>query len=335
MTKSDASATPPSDKRTLTEISPFAWEHPTDRAALNALQQIPGFDTLLKKTVGAFGERNISMSYKAQAIRVGPNQYADIHKLLEGVCETLDTNVPPLYISQQPIANAGAYGMDNPFIVLNSSLIELASDPEITAVLGHEVGHIMSEHALYRTLLALLIGYAGPMSPLVSQAVVPITMALQEWSRKAEVSCDRAGLLAVQDLDASIGLLCVMAGGVRGRSVNIDAFVEQSDEYGTSEGLDAYYKFMATLGRSHPFPVVRVAELRQWVASGAYDEILDGTYHRQGEPRPLAEDVAEAGKTFSDSAQKVFEDTDRYVNRALMGFIDGAKRRLSDDDANV
>ncbi len=318
-------------RQVLRQISSYSWEHPADRVALNALQQIPGFDTLLRKVVGTFGERNISMVYKAQAVRVGPSQYARIHRQLEAVCEILDTEVPPLYISQTHLANAGAVGMDNPFIVLNSSLIELANDAEIEAVLGHEVGHIMSEHALYRTLLHLLLGLGQSFTPIIGQAVVPITLALLEWSRKAEVSCDRAGLLATQDLDAMNGLLLVMAGGIRGRrdELDLDAFVEQSNEYREATGLSAYYRVMGTLGRSHPFPVIRVAELRNWVDSGAYTEILAGQYHRIGEPRPFREDAATAGRAFSETANRVFTDTDRYVNDALVSFMEAARRRLN------
>ena len=321
---------PIEDRRVLEEISSFSWEHPSDRLALNALQRIPGFDTLLKKVVGTFGERNISVIYKAQAVRVGPNQYPRIQRQLERVCQVLDTDVPPLYISQTHLANAGAVGMDHPFIVLNSSLIELSTDAEIEAVLGHEVGHIMSEHSLYRTLLHLLLGFGQSFSPIIGQAVMPITLALMEWSRKAEVSSDRAGLLATQDLNAVLGLLCVMAGGIRGRrhELDVDEFIEQSDEYRTSTGLDAYYRVMSSLGRTHPFPVIRVAELRNWVDSGEYTTITSGDYHRVGEPRPLADDAATAGRTFSETANRVFTDTDRYVNEALVNFMDAARRRF-------
>lgn len=315
----------------LVDISPDSWEHPTDRAALGALQQIPGFDALLKKIVGVFGEININTMFQAAAVRVGPDQYPDIHSSLVRACETLDTEVPPLFISQTPIVNAGAIGMDHPFIVLNSSLIELASPAEVEVVLGHEVGHIMSEHALYRTLLILLL-QLSPALPIVSQAVVPITLALQEWSRKAEISSDRAGLLATQDFDAAMGMHAVLAGGIRGRreELNMAAFIEQSDQFRSAGGLSAYYRFMATLGRSHPFPVIRVAELRNWVDSGEYNDILKGNYRRRTDPRPVRDDMSTAGRNFSDSAAKVFEDTDRYVNEALNNFV-GAARKLFDD----
>ena len=316
----------------LENISSLAWEHPTDRAALTALQQIPGFDGLLKRIVGMFGEKNIATIYTGAAVKVGPKQYQSIHESLLRVCEVLDTDVPPLYISQTPLANAGAVGMDHPFIVLNSTIVELATEAEIEVVLGHEVGHIMSEHALYRTLLFLLLEMSGRLVPLVSQAVIPITLALLEWSRKAEISCDRAGLLAVQDQGAAMGMHEVLAGGIRGLrdELDIDAFTEQADEYRDLDGLSAYYRLMATLGRSHDFPVIRVAELRNWIDSGDYDTILSGSYHRTGDPHSVREDLSTAGRNFSERAGQVFEDTDRYVNDALTKFMGSAKRIFDD-----
>lgn len=307
------------------DISPHAWEHPTDRAALTSLQQIPGFDGLLRKFVGIFGEKNVKTLFTAAAVRVGPKQYAPIHEQLVRVCEILDTNVPPLYISQTPIVNAGAYGMDRPFIVLNSSLVELATPEELEVVLGHEVAHIMSEHALYRTLLHMLINYSRLVNPVT---IMPIILALLEWSRKAEISCDRAGLIATQNLQHAQGMHCVLAGGVRGRrdELSIEAFVEQAEEYRGQGGLAAYYRFMNTLGRSHDFPVIRVAELQNWVDGGEYATILGGEYHKIGDPHSPSEDWKTAGKNFQATAGQVFEDTDKYVNEALTNFMTSARK---------
>ena len=322
----------------LPEIAPAAWEHPTDRAALNALRKSPGFDSLLRRIVGMFAERNFRMLFKASAIKVGPNQYADIHKMLEEVCETLDTNVPELYISQTPIVNAGAFGMDDPFVILNSSLIEISSPAEVKAVLGHEVGHIMSDHALYRTMLYILLQLMAARSPMINSAMLPIILALLEWSRKAEVSCDRAGLLAVQDMDASLGLLANMAGGMRGREdINLAAFIEQSDDYRDSSGLESYFKLMATLGQTHPFAVVRVAELRNWVDEGNYETIVGGDYTKRGEepPQSLMADMADAGSLYSGKAVDVFENTEKYVNKALTSFIEAWQKTMGSDDPDT
>lgn len=313
----------------LPQISPASWEHPTDRAALAALQTIPGFDAVLRKVVGMFGERNIRINYQAQALRVGPDQYGDLHEMLTEVCVVLDTDPPPLFVSQTPLANAGAVGMDNPFIVLNSSLIELSTPAQIRFTLGHEVAHILSDHALYRTLLFLLLDFARPLVPIVGQAAMPITLALLEWHRKSEVSCDRAGLLAVQVPDVAYGALGMMAGGIRGREgeVDIAALKEQSSEYLDAEGLDSFFKLMSTARRTHPFPVIRVAELTKFIEDGPYGPILQGAYVRRGEEPPLAYDLDQARRGFSDSAQKVFTDADEYVNKTLLGWARGVTER--------
>ena len=44
------------DRQTLTQISPRAWEHPADRAALNTLRSLPGFDEVLRKVLSVLGE---------------------------------------------------------------------------------------------------------------------------------------------------------------------------------------------------------------------------------------------------------------------------------------
>jgi hypothetical protein len=51
----------------LTQISSRAWEHPADRAALNTLRAIPGFDEVVRKVAGFFGERGIRQLFLANA----------------------------------------------------------------------------------------------------------------------------------------------------------------------------------------------------------------------------------------------------------------------------
>ena len=191
-------ATEDSQRRILKRIAPISWEHPADRAALNALRRIPGFDLVLRKIFALFGERALRLAFKANAVRTSEKQYAWVHARLARVCEVLDLEKPPeCYISQTPIVNAGAVGFGEPFIVLNSSMLEVLSEDEVEAVLGHEVGHILSGHVFYRTLLILIFKLVLVRYTLAGLALGPILMALWEWYRKSELSSDRAGVLAV------------------------------------------------------------------------------------------------------------------------------------------
>jgi len=306
-------------RRILTDISPTAWEHPADRAALNAVRKVPGFDAALRKVFGMFGERSLRLAFQANAVRVTPDQYPWIHERLERVCRVLDLEeAPELYISQTPVVNAGALGMNEPFIVLNSSLLEVLSRDEVEAVVAHEVGHVMSGHALYRTLLVLLLRLSLFRYPLAGVAARPVLYALLEWYRKSELSCDRAGLLAVQDPEASMGALMQLAGGSRGEELNLDEFVRQAERYREGGDLmDSVYKVLNVLGSTHPFAVARVAELRDWIEAGEYERILSGDYARreEGDDRPYREDLKEAMSGYRDSAKEIFDQVDAAVER--------------------
>jgi len=321
-------------RRVLTNISPIAWEHPADRAALNALRKIPGFDMVLRKVFGMFGERALLLAFKANAVKVTENQYPDLHESLLRVCEVLDAQeVPELFVSQKPVVNAGAVGMSKPFIVLNSSLVELLGPDEVEAVIGHEVGHILSGHVLYRTLLVILLSLTVFRYPLAGLAVRPVLFALLEWYRKSELSSDRAGLLAIQDPDASMRGLMNMAGGMRGATLNLEEFVAQAEEYREGgELLDSVYKVLNVIGATHPFSVVRVAELRDWIDTGAYDKIMTGEYARRSDDdlKPYREDLAEAAKGYTDAAQEIFDEVDAAVDKLKTRFTDAWRRGKPD-----
>lgn len=305
------------DRVRFPDISPTAWEHPADRAALNALRRIPGWDLVLRKLVGLFGEKTIRLTFKANAVRVTDTQYPWVHERLLTVCDILDVDEPPeLYVSQTPLVNAGAVGLDRPFIVLNSSTIEVLDQDEIEAVIGHEVGHILSGHALYRTMLFILLRFTFTRYPLAGIAVRPILYGLLEWSRKAELSCDRAGVLATQQPRVMMSALMKIAGGSRGEDLDLDAFIAQSDEYlEDGDTLDGIYKMLAALGTTHPFAVVRVAELRNWIDSGAYDTMLNGDYRTMtdDEETPYSEDLGEAAAGYASAARDLVDDVGKRV----------------------
>ena len=97
----------------LSQISSVAWEHPADRAALQALRAVPGFDEAVRKIVGFLGERGIRLLFQANAVRVGPTQFPVLHTLLTEVCTTFDwPDQPELYRLTDPAGECrgGRYG---------------------------------------------------------------------------------------------------------------------------------------------------------------------------------------------------------------------------------
>jgi Zn-dependent protease with chaperone function len=303
-------------RRTFPGIGAVTWEHPADRAALQTLRSVPGAEEVIKKVLAMIGgERGIRLLFQGDAVRVGPEQYPRLWTLHTEVCTTFDwEKVPELYVSQTPFVNAGAYGIDEPFIVLHSAAIELLNDDEMRVLISHEMGHVISGHSLYRTIAAILALISlGALPALAGIALLPVRLAFLEWSRKSELSADRAGLLGSQDILSTQRVFMKLAGGGRGENfvgqLNVDAFIVQANEYATTnEGLDVIYKLLATLGLTHPMSTIRAGELQAWVASGDYERIVRGEYtHRGAETRerPLKDDLAAAGRHYAAGARDV------------------------------
>lgn len=319
----------------LTAISSRSWEHPADRAALNALRALPGFDEVLRRVMGFLGERGVRQLFLANAVRVGPQQRPKLNALYSEVLETLDAPERwDLYVSQTPLANAMAVGFQKPFVVFNSGMIEILDEDERRAVLAHEVGHIMSGHPTYTTLAIILLSLGLANIPLLAGiALLPFELALLEWYRKSEFSADRAALLGTQDIRKTQSVHLKLAGGaVLDDPIDLDTFLAQARDYETMAGpWDKVWQFINTIFRTHPFATVRAGELQRWIEAGDYEKILRGEYQRRGEePPPLTEDFKEAGNYYGDRAREAVTAVGDVMARAREAFNQAWKGGSSD-----
>src|ERR671919_616405 len=282
----------PEDQR-LKGISPKAYEHPADRAATAALQSIPMLDVVVRKLIEFGYERALRQILLSGSLKLGPDQMPQVWASHRAACARLDLpEVPDLYLTQFPITNAAAIGSDRPIVLVNSRTIELLDEEEQRTVLAHEAGHVLSDHVLYRTALMILLAVGTRGLPLMAGLpLLAVKLALLEWFRASELSCDRAATLVNRDPLTTSRTLMVMAGGVKSKHLNLDAFLKQANEYEEWEpGFDKLSRVRTELGQTHAFPVRRVSELMKWVRSGDYDRVLNGQYVRRGDPvSPRAE----------------------------------------------
>ncbi|MGW2269026.1 M48 family metallopeptidase [Streptomyces yangpuensis] len=309
MTETGFEKVPARDRRRFPGISSRAYEHPADRSALVALRKLSGFDTVFKALSGLLPERSLRLLFLSDSVRVGETQFPHLHAMLRDACYILDLEkVPQMYVQQDPRPNAMCIGLDEPIIVVTTSLVELLDEEEMRAVVGHEVGHALSGHSVYRTILLFLTNLALKVAwiPLGNVAVMTLVTALREWFRKSELSADRAGLLVGQDVTASMRGLMKLAGGNHLHEMNVDAFLEQADEYEKGGDLrDSVLKILNMLPRTHPFTTVRAAELKKWSQSRDYQRIMDGHYPRREEDKDasVTDSFRESAAHYADSVR--------------------------------
>jgi Zn-dependent protease with chaperone function len=137
-------------KHQFREISPKAYEHPADRAATSALHAVLLLDTVVKRLTDLGHERRTRQIVMGNAVRLGDQQVPHVWAQYVECVSILDPGrTPDLYVINDPEVNAIAIGAKTPIVVVNSSLIASYTAVETQAVLGHEVGHVLSGHTYY------------------------------------------------------------------------------------------------------------------------------------------------------------------------------------------
>ncbi len=198
------------------------------------------------------------------AVKVSERQFSRIHGITKTAADTLQITMPQVFVVNSPTFNAGTLGTnDDSFIMVHSALLEHYSDEELLTVIGHECGHIHNSHVAYLTALHYLTYMAGMFVPWILQ---PALVALRTWSRRAEITCDRAGMLVSRDQPAAERAITKLAVGSRKlyEEFNLDAFLEQHEE-GT-HGIGKYMEVFAT----HPWLPKRVLAMRVFGDSQLY-----------------------------------------------------------------
>lgn len=268
----------------LTGLVPQAYEHPLDRRALDALQGTRGLETLVRKCNEWGFERLLRVQLTGSNLQVTPDSFPELHEMLVDTCERLDLPTrPDLYIGASGEMNAFTAGVEQPLVILNSGTVDQLTDDELRFVLAHELGHIKSGHVLYYQIAEFL--------PLISEAIGEATfgvgallgaslqIALLNWRRKSEFTSDRAGLLAVQDLNVALSALMKLAGLPQKYKdrVNVDDFVVQARAFDgmDNDKLSWFAKWLSTAGQTHPWTVLRAKECLAWVDEGGYQKVLD------------------------------------------------------------
>lgn len=279
-------------KLILRNLKSEDYEHSLDRAAFKALKETPGIDKVFDIIKGFNIEKPEMTRQIGSSFKVTENNIPDVYKAVKYACEILDVrSIPQIYIADIGL-NAQTMGGNSHILVLGSACLSLCTYDELLYIIGHELGHIKSEHYLYqkvvRTVTLLLSNnmvkmavssnpIVGTLISLVSSAIL---LALLEWDRKSELTADRAGLLVCQNPDAVYTAMTKIMGFPMKYydKISKDYILEQASEFGeTDTGNKNLLSTILNLGSTHPWMVSRAKEIERWVNGGNYNMILNKT----------------------------------------------------------
>jgi hypothetical protein len=220
-------------------------------------------------------------------------------------------------------------------VVVYSELVRILDDEGRRVVLAHEAAHIQSDHVLYRQALAILLmlGRSARLPLLAGLPLMAIELALLEWLRAAELSCDRAAALVTRDPLAVCRAMMVIAAGEAAEDLNLDAFIAQAMDYSEAgTGLEKLTRLLLNLRLTHPMPVRRVRILLDWVREGEYDRMVRGDYMRRGEEPTVREEADAAGVYYTDRVGEAIKAAGTSVAEVGEQLGDWLKRVRSSGD---
>ncbi|HTP35996.1 MAG TPA: M48 family metallopeptidase [Candidatus Acidoferrales bacterium] len=261
-----------------------------------------GFDHSLRKRIASVAPARYLVSmlsatagpilrhlHRLEMVAVGPRQFPEIHSSGAACARRLGIGIPQIFIAPAKDLAAYTFATDDtaPTLVLSGGLIEVLEPAQLQFVIGHECGHIHNLHGAYNTAVQNL---TNPLAKLIFDKMVGLGVAMElvksvshtrmlataitgalkmfflHWSRAAEVTCDRAGLICCGDLESAQRTLATIAtGGVTAlRGLNIDEYLRQLEQTRKSPVK------LLELFESHPLIPKRIEALRLFAESEVF-----------------------------------------------------------------
>jgi Zn-dependent protease with chaperone function len=218
----------------------------------------------------------------ASSITISRRSFPDLYEVLVHCARTLGIPTPHAVSRHDPaLFNAYTSGTDEyAFINISSTLLQLYTREEATFVVGHECGHIAARHVMYQTLINVLTDVTiMPLGALGASLGLLASVPLLAWSRRAELTADRAGLLCCGDLQvAERALVRLVAGFATPDRLAIDDLLARAREAEQFHALGQWRQYF----QSHPLIPKRIVALRLFANSELYYELT-------GRPRPAGQ----------------------------------------------
>jgi Zn-dependent protease with chaperone function len=209
-----------------------------DYSLQRKIKAIPGAFPLAK-SIANYVVPLYKQMLNLESLKAGPKQFPDIYRMVVDCSRTLGIGIPTTFIKNDTEMNAYAYATedDAPLIVLTSGLVERLTPGEVKYVIGHECGHIHNNHVTFKIAADLILttGMLGGvialpgLIPMLQLATLPMRFAFRAWSRAAEITADRAGVICSDNMEDVISATAkFMYGGTFNRNeIDLDTLYKQ------------------------------------------------------------------------------------------------------------
>ena len=264
-------------KNKLYQLSSYDFIHPSDKNAMNAIEKLPGFE----KFTAFIHENTIEQYYniylKGGLIRLTEKNSPEILRIFRHVAEILEVSkFPDIYLQRSFRYENKIIGYANPVVLLATSCLENMPEDRIYFIAGRCMGGIKAGHNKME-FFSELITESGMGIDVLKAAVNTLQIPLLQWRRKADLSRDRAGLLACQNYDEAMRMLMLYAGVTVGseNEIKIEDFLQQAVEFRNISGLVGKAgKYVQTLYKDSSWVIERAAELFNWYETGEYEILM-------------------------------------------------------------
>ncbi|MCC8073793.1 MAG: M48 family metallopeptidase [Clostridiales bacterium] len=249
----------------------YGWDYNIRKT----LDTIPGFYKVAKKITATVTSQKLQLMNQ-QAVCATPTNFPDVYEIGCECAHRLGIALPNIYIMGSTEINAYTYACDDvePFIVIYSALYERLKPGELKACIGHECGHIQNYHSTYNTLMELIASgglaavsgkLAAAITALLTQGVL---LSMNAWSRAAEVTADRAGLICADSVEDCHSLDAKLMYGAtfKEQTIDYDAIREQLEMQ-----MNNPTKY-AELWNDHPTEARRIMAISEFAQCRIYFE---------------------------------------------------------------
>lgn len=213
-------------------------------------------------------EDKIRSAMEGHCFKVEKRLMGHLYDLLYDVKNKLGFRDPvDFYITGDASVNAWTIASSRegePHIVnINSGLINIMTDDELRFVIGHELGHLINKN----TEMRRLIGFVFP-----PEATPPLMLQykIRLWEQLSELSADRYGYMAVENLDTCLSAFFKMTSGLDVSKINmrLDIYLEENLKH-----LEYFLHDKGLSRDTHPVNPIRVQALNLFATSPS-DEAL-------------------------------------------------------------